>query len=106
MLITSNFEFIQQVSGIYCVNIFLATKKKLPFITVSIFLFTVNWLPGMEIFSGHFLPKELWKSVKGTTGEQLLVAKPLNKEKLLNDLKNLREKGIESIAVVLMHSYT
>ena len=60
----------------------------------------------MEVFSGYFQPKNKWKVVFGTTGEKLLVAKPLNVEKLTEGLKKIKDKGIESIAVVLMHSYT
>ncbi|KAK6622554.1 hypothetical protein RUM44_002366 [Polyplax serrata] len=62
--------------------------------------------PGMEVFTGYFQPMGPWKTVFGTTGERLLVAKALNKEKLVKGLQKIKEKGIESIAVVLMHSYT
>lgn len=61
---------------------------------------------GMEVFTGYFQPMGPWKTVFGTTGERLLVAKALNKEKLVKGLQKIKEKGIESIAVVLMHSYT
>ena len=35
----------------------------------------------------------------------MIVEKKLNTEKLERDLKDLRDKGIKSIAVALMHSY-
>ncbi|XP_035226435.1 LOW QUALITY PROTEIN: 5-oxoprolinase-like [Stegodyphus dumicola] len=41
----------------------------------------------------------------GTTGENIEVWTPLNEEKLRNDLKKILDKGIKSLAVVLMHSY-
>ncbi|XP_072948342.1 5-oxoprolinase [Epargyreus clarus] len=50
--------------------------------------------------------KAKWKEVVGTTGQNLLVTKDLDEEEVRRDLKKLREKGIESIAVVLAHSYT
>ncbi|XP_046471410.1 5-oxoprolinase isoform X1 [Neodiprion pinetum] len=47
-----------------------------------------------------------WKRVKGTTGEEFLVMKELNEQKLKKDLEGLKKKGIESLAVVLAHSYS
>lgn len=60
----------------------------------------------MEVFEGYFQPKSEWQTAVGTTGEKLLIAKQLNETKLKNDLTELLEAGIKSIAVVLMHSYT
>jgi len=44
--------------------------------------------------------------VRGVTGEDLLVLKQIDETALKNDLIVLRSKGINSIAVALMHSYT
>ncbi|XP_020222765.1 5-oxoprolinase isoform X2 [Cajanus cajan] len=44
--------------------------------------------------------------VKGISGELVRIVKPLNEEALKSVLKNLLEKGISCLAVVLMHSYT
>ncbi|KAA8545310.1 hypothetical protein F0562_020094 [Nyssa sinensis] len=44
--------------------------------------------------------------VKGVSGENVRVVKPLNEEALKPLLKGLLEKGISCLAVVLMHSYT
>ncbi|GAB6023455.1 hypothetical protein CHUAL_008235 [Chamberlinius hualienensis] len=44
--------------------------------------------------------------VTGVTGEKVQILKAIDEEKLKNDLKRILEKGIQSIAVVLMHSYT
>ncbi|KAL2343816.1 hypothetical protein Fmac_005101 [Flemingia macrophylla] len=44
--------------------------------------------------------------VKGISGEIVRIVKPLNEEALKPVLKNLLEKGISCLAVVLMHSYT
>lgn len=52
------------------------------------------------------LVKDSWRKVKGSTGEDLFVTQELNEEKLKEDLLELKESGIESIAVVLAHSYT
>ncbi|KAM3956815.1 LOW QUALITY PROTEIN: 5-oxoprolinase [Aphomia sociella] len=50
--------------------------------------------------------KKSWPSVTGTTGEKMLIVKDLNEVEVRNDLKALKEKGIDSIAVILAHSYT
>ncbi|XP_034950692.1 5-oxoprolinase [Chelonus insularis] len=47
-----------------------------------------------------------WRKVKGLTGEDLFVTQELDEETLRNNLKFLQESGIESLAVVLLHSYT
>ncbi|KAJ0171556.1 hypothetical protein K1T71_013106 [Dendrolimus kikuchii] len=47
-----------------------------------------------------------WKVVVGTTGEKMLITKELDEEVVRRDLGKLRDSGIESIAVVLAHSYT
>lgn len=53
------------------------------------------------------LPDLFWKrNVIGITKEELHVVSELNKEDVIQKLKKLKEKGIKSIAVVLMHSYT
>lgn len=52
------------------------------------------------------LVKDSWRKVKGSTGEDLFVMQELNEEKLKKDLLELKQSGIESIAVVLAHSYT
>lgn len=44
--------------------------------------------------------------VKGVSGELVRVVKPLNEESFQPLLKGLLEKGINCLAVVLMHSYT
>ncbi|KAJ2940858.1 hypothetical protein O0L34_g10119 [Tuta absoluta] len=50
--------------------------------------------------------KTNWRTVVGTTNEKMLIIKELDEEAVRQDLKKLREKGIDSIAVVLAHSYT
>ncbi|EXB81777.1 hypothetical protein L484_001352 [Morus notabilis] len=44
--------------------------------------------------------------IRGVSGELVKVLKPLNEEALKPSLKGLLEKGINCLAVVLMHSYT
>lgn len=44
--------------------------------------------------------------VRGVTGEDMLVLKDIDEASLKNDLMLLKTKGINSIAVALMHSYT
>jgi len=51
------------------------------------------------------LDKKDWRKVEGSTGEGIHVVKELDRQKLKKDLEKLREKGISSIACVLMHSY-
>ncbi|XP_050573300.1 5-oxoprolinase [Bombus affinis] len=52
------------------------------------------------------LDSEKWRRVKGSTSEDLFITQELDEEKLKLDLKELRRSGIESLAVVLAHSYT
>lgn len=47
-----------------------------------------------------------WRIVDGDTGEKLYVTRELNKKSLREDLKEIKNKGIDSIAVALAHSYT
>ncbi|GBP79515.1 5-oxoprolinase [Eumeta japonica] len=47
-----------------------------------------------------------WKEVVGSTGEKMLITKELNEEEVEIKLIELKKSGIESIAVVLAHSYT
>lgn len=50
--------------------------------------------------------KDSWRKVRGSTGEDLFVIQELDEGKLKEDLMDLKRSGIESIAVVLAHSYT
>ena len=52
------------------------------------------------------LPSDSWKRVRGTTGQDLFVIEDLDENQLSKDLARLKQSGIESLAVVLMHSYT
>ncbi|KAL6434957.1 hypothetical protein ACFW04_005248 [Cataglyphis niger] len=52
------------------------------------------------------MENQSWRRVKGSTGEDLFVTQELDEAQLKEDLKELRNLGIESLAVVLMHSYT
>lgn len=52
------------------------------------------------------LDNKKWRRVKGSTGEDLFITRELDEEKLKLDLEELRRSGIESLAVVLAHSYT
>ncbi|XP_029678825.1 5-oxoprolinase isoform X2 [Formica exsecta] len=52
------------------------------------------------------MENQTWRRVKGSTGEDLFVTQELDEAQLKEDLKELRDLGIESLAVVLMHSYT
>lgn len=46
-----------------------------------------------------------WGLAQGTTGEELVIMKPLDEAKLRKDLGRVLSKGIKSLAVVLIHSY-
>ncbi|XP_053980363.1 5-oxoprolinase [Hylaeus volcanicus] len=51
------------------------------------------------------LDTKQWRKVKGSTGEDLFVTQELDEERLKKDLEELRQCGIESLSVVLAHSY-
>ncbi|CAH2057356.1 unnamed protein product, partial [Iphiclides podalirius] len=63
-------------------------------------------IPALEDRCNIDKKKLNWKEVFGTTGQKMLVTKEVDEDAVRRDLKKLREKGIESIAVVLAHSYT
>lgn len=44
--------------------------------------------------------------VRGVTGDDIIILKEIDEAALKNDLILLKAKGINSIAVALMHSYT
>ena len=52
------------------------------------------------------LDKRNWRNIKGSTGENLFVKQELDEEALKRDLQDMKKSGIQSLAVVLMHSYT
>lgn len=47
-----------------------------------------------------------WQQILGTTGEKMLIIKDLEEDVVRRELKELKKRGIESVAVVLAHSYT
>ena len=51
------------------------------------------------------LDRSGWRAARGTTGEEMFVTRELEEEDLRQKLISLKEKGINSIACVLMHSY-
>lgn len=53
------------------------------------------------------LPESFWKrKVTGKTKEDLFVLSELDVDEVEKKLLTVKEKGINSIAVVLMHSFT
>ncbi|XP_018407362.1 PREDICTED: 5-oxoprolinase [Cyphomyrmex costatus] len=52
------------------------------------------------------MKNQSWRKVKGSTGEDLYVIQELDEAQLKEDLKTLHNLGIDSLAVVLAHSYT
>lgn len=55
--------------------------------------------------SAEEIALEKWKVERGSTGEELLVMKQVDEVKLRQDLQQILDKGITSLAVVLLHSY-
>ena len=51
------------------------------------------------------MDKSGYRKTKGTTGEEMFVSCELKKSDLESKLRGLKERGIDSIACVLMHSY-
>ncbi|XP_072388025.1 5-oxoprolinase isoform X1 [Diabrotica undecimpunctata] len=47
-----------------------------------------------------------WRIVEGKTGEKFYVTKELDKDEVKQSLLKLKENGIESISVAMLHSYT
>lgn len=61
-------------------------------------------LPRLDA-STEEIASEKWKIAQGSTGEELLITKQVNEVKLRQDLQQILNKGIKSLAVVLLHSY-
>lgn len=49
--------------------------------------------------------KDGWTKIKGNTGEEFFVVRDIDKKSVESDLRQLQKDGINSIAVVLAHSY-
>ncbi|CAG9813200.1 unnamed protein product [Phaedon cochleariae] len=47
-----------------------------------------------------------WRQVDGKTGEKFYVTRELDREEIRRSLRQIKEKGIDSISVALAHSYT
>ncbi|KAA1077560.1 hypothetical protein PGT21_011836 [Puccinia graminis f. sp. tritici] len=52
------------------------------------------------------LPHSAGEVVRGNSGEAVQIIKPLDEQLVRQQLVELKEQGFESLAVVLMHSYT
>lgn len=52
------------------------------------------------------MENQSWRRVTGSTGEDLFVIQELDETQLKEDLKALRNLEVDSLAVVLAHSYT
>lgn len=52
------------------------------------------------------LDKSGWKEAKGSTGETVFVTQELDEEYLMKELLEIKKSGIDSLAIVLMHSFT
>lgn len=55
--------------------------------------------------SAEEIALEKWIVEQGSTGEELLVMKQVDEVQLRQDLQKILDKGITSLAVVLLHSY-
>ena len=55
--------------------------------------------------SSCHLDRSDWREARGTTGEEMFVTRELQEEDLRQKLLGLKQRGINSIAIVLMHSY-
>lgn len=47
-----------------------------------------------------------WQRIQGRTDELMYITKPVDTEKVYEELRKVREEGIKSLAVVFAHSYT
>ncbi|CAG9316615.1 unnamed protein product [Blepharisma stoltei] len=75
-------------------------------------IFALNIQRGQKLFSEVIEVNERVQIVSnpqnaeiGTTGEYFNVITPLDTQQLTQDLENLKQKGIESIAICFAHSY-
>ncbi|XP_017878802.1 5-oxoprolinase isoform X2 [Ceratina calcarata] len=103
LLINEGFKDLLYIGNQARPNIFdlqVATPEVLYKRVVEVKCRAIPALPGKCL-----LDSSKWRRVKGSTGEDLFVIEELDEVKLKKDLEELKESGIESLAVVLAHSY-
>ncbi|KAJ8925583.1 hypothetical protein NQ315_009423 [Exocentrus adspersus] len=63
-------------------------------------------IPVLEGKCNLGLQTSIWRKVSGKTGEAFYVTSELDKDEVRYSLQKIKDKGIDSIAVALAHSYT
>ncbi|XP_029175794.1 5-oxoprolinase [Nylanderia fulva] len=104
LLINNGFEDLLYIGNQSRPNIFdleIAMPEVLYKYVVGVKCRVIPALPGKCL-----MENQSWRRVKGSTGEDLFVTQELDETQLKEDLKELRDLEIESLAVVLAHSYT
>ncbi|XP_041970893.1 5-oxoprolinase [Aricia agestis] len=87
-------------------NIFDLNIRRPEVLYVDVVEVDCRVIPALEDRCQIDKSKHNWKVVYGTTGQKMLITKDIDDEAVNKDLMELKKKGIDSIAVVLAHSYT
>ncbi|KAI5641299.1 hydantoinase b/oxoprolinase domain-containing protein [Phthorimaea operculella] len=106
LVINKGFKDLLYIGNQARPNIFQLDIKKPGVLYSEVIEVDCRAIPALEDRCLLDKSKTDWKTVVGTTNEKMLIIKDLDEEAVRKDLKKLREKGIDSIAVVLAHSYT
>lgn len=102
LVVTKGFRDVLKIGNQARLNIFDLKMEKSPVLYEEV----VEVEERIRVMKAHEqLISNSSSKVKGKTGDVEVIASP-NEEKLRKELLQVREKGIESLAVVLMHSYS
>ncbi|XP_049879808.1 5-oxoprolinase [Pectinophora gossypiella] len=106
LVINKGFKDLLYIGNQARPNIFQLDIKRPGVLYTEVVEVDCRVIPALETRCQLDKTKYNWKKVTGTTNEKMLIVKDVDEEAVKRDLMPLREKGIDSIAVVLAHSYT
>ncbi|KAK6941729.1 Hydantoinase B/oxoprolinase [Dillenia turbinata] len=102
LCVTQGFRDLLQIGNQARPNIFDLTVSK----PSNLYEEVIEVDERIELILGEEKRHSSESVIKGISGELVRIVRPLNEEALKPLLRGLLEKGISSLAVVLMHSYT
>ncbi|CAH2097807.1 unnamed protein product [Euphydryas editha] len=106
LVINKGFKDLLYIGNQARPNIFQLNIKRPGVLYTEVIEVDCRVIPALEDRCQIDKSKLNWKEVYGTTGQKMLIVKDVDEEAVRKDLAAIRGKGIDSIAVVLAHSYT
>lgn len=106
LVINKGFKDLLYIGNQARPNIFQLDIKRPGVLYTSVVEVDCRVIPALEDRCQIDKAGKNWTQVVGSTGEKMLVIKDLDEKEIRRDLAELKKSGIDSIAVVLAHSYT